>query len=94
ISAVWQLLDATVMTVSEALRAAGDTAWTMWARIVLAWVVWLPISSLVVFRWDGGAVGATWSMVAYFVMLALALVLRFRGGTWRRIDITGVAQPV
>lgn len=89
ISAVWQLLDATVMTVSEALRAAGDTAWTLWARILLAWFVWLPLAALTVFTWEGGAAGATWSMVVYFATLALAFVLRFRAGAWRRIDLTG-----
>lgn len=89
ISAVWQLLDATVMTISEALRAAGDTAWTLGARIVLSWVIWLPLAWLSVFVWDGGAIAATWSMVVYFVFLALVMVLRFRNGAWRRIDLTG-----
>jgi len=89
ISAVWQLLDATLMTVSEALRAAGDTAWPLAARMTLAWVIWLPLAWLSVFVWKGGAIAATWSMVGYFVFLALTLVLRFRSGAWRRIDLTG-----
>ncbi|MDC0673944.1 MATE family efflux transporter [Nannocystis radixulma] len=89
ISAVWQLLDAAVMTVNEALRAAGDTAWPLAARITVAWVIWLPLAWLSVFVWNGGAVAATWSMVVYMVFLALVLVLRFRNGAWRRIDLTG-----
>ncbi len=89
ISAAWQLLDATVMTVSEALRAAGDTAWTLWARILLAWFVWLPASWLAVSVMGGGAPAALWSMVLYFVAMSIAFVLRFRGGAWRRIDLTG-----
>lgn len=89
ISAAWQLLDATVMTISEALRAAGDTAWTLWARVVLAWAVWLPAAYAAVFVLEGGAPAATWSMVAYFATLSLAFVLRFRAGAWRRIDLTG-----
>lgn len=89
ISAAWQLFDATVMTVSEALRAAGDTAWTLWARIILAWVVWLPGAWLAVFVLEGGAPAATWSMVLYFVTMTVAFVLRFRGGAWRHIDLTG-----
>ena len=36
LSALWQLFDATSMTLSEALRAAGDTTYCMNARIVLA----------------------------------------------------------
>lgn len=93
ISALWQLLDATVMTISEALRAAGDTAWTLWARIVLAWVIWLPLAWLAVFTLEGGAVAATWSMVAYMLSLAVVMVLRFRSGAWRRIDLTGRGNP-
>ncbi|MDC0719290.1 MATE family efflux transporter [Nannocystis bainbridge] len=89
ISAVWQLLDATVITVNEALRAAGDTAWPLVLRISLAWVIWLPLAWLTVFTWDGGAAAATWSMVVYMVALAAAMVLRFRSGAWRRIDLTG-----
>jgi MATE family multidrug resistance protein len=89
ISAAWQLFDATVMTISEALRAAGDTAWTLWARIVLAWIVWLPLAWAAVYVYDGGAIAATWSMVVYLVTLAIAVFLRFRSGAWRRIDLTG-----
>lgn len=93
ISAAWQLLDAAVMSVSEALRAAGDTQWPLWARILLAWFVWLPLSYYVVFVAGGGAVGATWSMVVYFAALSVCLVLRFRGGAWRSIDLTGHSAP-
>lgn len=93
ISALWQLLDATVMTISEALRAAGDTAWTLWARIILAWVIWLPLAWLAVFKLEGGAVAATWSMVVYMLFLAVVMVLRFRSGAWRRIDLTGHGAP-
>lgn len=92
ISAAWQLLDATVMTISEALRAAGDTAWTLWARILLAWIVWLPLAWASVYVWDGGAAAATWSMVVYFFTLAIAVALRFRSGAWRSIDLTGRAS--
>lgn len=89
ISAAWQLFEAMVETVSEALRAAGDTAWTLWARILLAWLVWLPLVYASVFVVEGGATAATWSMVVYFLVLALTLMWRFRSGAWTRIDLTG-----
>ncbi len=82
------------MTLSETLRAAGDTAWTLWARLTIAWFVWLPLAAVAVFWTRGGAVAATWSMVLYFVALSLAFLLRFRGGAWRRIDLTGRAGDV
>ncbi|MBK8262174.1 MAG: MATE family efflux transporter [Nannocystis sp.] len=93
ISAAWQIFDAIAMTLSEALRAAGDTTWCLGARIALAWLVWLPLAHLVVNIADGGAVGATWVMVVYFVCLTLVFGWRFRGGAWRRIDLTGGGEP-
>ena len=89
ISAAWQLFDAAVMTISEALRAAGDTAWVLWARVGLAWVVWLPLSLWVVYGLGGGPPAATACMLVYFVTLTAAVWWRFRSGAWRHIDLTG-----
>jgi MATE family multidrug resistance protein len=88
-SAAWQLFDALAMTLSEALRSAGDTAWCLWARVVIAWVLFVPASIVVVGRLDGGPVGAIGCVVFYLAALAAALLVRFRSGAWRRIDLTG-----
>jgi MATE family multidrug resistance protein len=87
ISALWQVFDATGMTFSETLRAAGDTAWTAGARVVLAWAVFVPLAYVVVERWNGGATGAMGCLVAYLALLGIVLALRFRSGAWRRIDL-------
>ncbi|HEU0029826.1 MAG TPA: MATE family efflux transporter [Kofleriaceae bacterium] len=87
ISALWQVFDATAMTFSETLRAAGDTFWTAAARIVLAWCVFTPAAFLVVGVADGGAIGAMLCLVAYIALLALALVYRFQSGVWRTIEL-------
>ena len=89
ISAAWQLFDAAVITVSEALRAAGDTAWVLWARVGLAWIVWLPLSLWVVKGLGAGPPAATACMLVYFVTLTVAVLWRFRSGAWRHIDLTG-----
>ncbi|MCA9662390.1 MAG: MATE family efflux transporter [Myxococcales bacterium] len=91
ISAAWQLFDAMVMGLSEALRAAGDTAWCLWARIACAWLVWLPATFVVIRVYDGGAPEAVWCMVSYFVLLTGVIGWRFRSGAWRQIDLTGDA---
>jgi MATE family multidrug resistance protein len=90
ISAAWQLFDAGAITIGEILRAAGDTTWCMWARIALAWLVWLPAAGIVVFALDGGHIGAMIVLVGYIVLLAIVLALRFRSGRWRAIDLTGM----
>jgi MATE family multidrug resistance protein len=88
-SSAWQLFDGVAMTLSEALRAAGDTAWSMWARVVLGWAVFTPASLLVVFVAGGGALASMLCFIGYLVLLAGALLWRFRSGAWRRIDLTG-----
>ncbi len=87
ISALWQVFDATGMTLSETLRAAGDTAWTAGARIVLAWLVFAPSAYIVVRLCHGGAIGAMLCLVGYIALLAVALAGRFRSGAWRKIEL-------
>jgi MATE family multidrug resistance protein len=87
ISAAWQLFDATAMTLSETLRAAGDTFWTAAARLILAWFVFTPVAVLVVMHWGGGAVGAMLCLVGYLALLAALLGYRFRSGAWRTIEL-------
>jgi len=87
ISAGWQLFDAIGLTVSETLRAAGDTFWTAAARLILAWVVWMPVAYVIVELADGGPIGAMLSLAGYVAILALALLYRFRSGAWQRIEL-------
>ncbi len=86
-SALWQLVDAAGITLSEALRAAGDTAFTMWTRGVLAWALFLPGSWLTVRYFNGAELSAVTWLLLYLGLLALVLWLRFRSGAWRRIEL-------
>jgi MATE family, multidrug efflux pump len=88
LSCAWQLFDAAAATIGEALRAAGDTAFTLWARTVLAWVFFAPGAYVTVGLLGYGHVGAVWWLVAYLALLAAALALRFRSGAWRRFRLT------
>jgi MATE family multidrug resistance protein len=87
LSAAWQLGDAGASVLSESLRAAGDTAFPMWARVTLAWLVFAPGSFLSVRVLGGGGSTAVGWLVAYLCALALVLLLRFRSGAWRRIAL-------
>jgi MATE family multidrug resistance protein len=91
LSAAWQLFDAAVATLGECLRAAGDTAYTLWARLAVAWLFFVPGSWISV-RWLGGgdATAVGW-IVLYLAVLAGVLWLRFRGGAWRRIELVEAA---
>ncbi|HEY6006225.1 MAG TPA: MATE family efflux transporter [Anaeromyxobacter sp.] len=85
LSAAWQLFDAAANVLMEALRAAGDTRFTMWARVGVAWTVWAAGSFVSVRLLRGGDVAAVFWLVLYLAVLALVLFLRFRSGAWRRI---------
>lgn len=91
LSAAWQLFDSVGMTLSEALRAAGDTAFPMWARVGIAWAVFVPGTYVSLRYFGGGYQAATLWLVVYLVLLAAVLAWRFRTGAWRRIDLTGRA---
>ena len=88
LSAAWQLFDSAAATIGEALRAAGDTAFTLWARIVLAWAFFAPGAwvSVAVLGW-GDSVAVLW-LVAYLGLLAAVLYARFRHGAWRSFRLT------
>jgi MATE family, multidrug efflux pump len=86
-AAWWQLIDALNMSVSEALRAAGDTVWCMVARIVLAWVVFTPLGWAAVFVFGGGVSTIMLSLLGYVALLGLTLSLRFASGRWKNIEL-------
>jgi len=92
LSGVWQLFDAIAMTLTECLRAAGDTTWPMTARILLSWCVFMPGAWLTVRVLQGGPTSVMLSVIVYLAALALLLVVRFRSGAWRRISLLG-GQP-
>ncbi len=86
-AAIWQLFDGIGITLSEALRAAGDTSWPMAARIALAWGVFLPLAWVAVIQRHGGVVTLMLVLVTYLALLAGALAWRFASGRWRAIEL-------
>lgn len=89
LSSVWQLADAAGIVLSEALRATGDTAFCLWARMGIAWLVFVPGVMLTVRVFGGGDVAAVAWMAVYIILLGFVFWLRFRSGVWRRLDLTG-----
>lgn len=91
LSVGWQLFDAAASTLSETLRAAGDTLFCMIARVVLAWVLFVPLTLVLSHSARGGPTSMMLCLTAYIVLLALTFGLRFASGRWRRIDLTGAS---
>lgn len=88
-SVLWQLFDAAGITLGEALRATGDTAWCMMVRLANAWIVFVPLAYVAVRVLHAGTTGAMMALMVYFAILAAALTLRFLSGRWRDIDLVG-----
>jgi MATE family multidrug resistance protein len=86
-SAAWQVFDAFGITVGETLRAAGDTAWCMWARLAAAWLLFVPVAWWTVTVRGGGPVAVIGVVVFYLAVLGAAFVWRFATGAWRRIEL-------
>lgn len=88
LSATWQLFDAVLNTLAEALRAAGDTVFCSVARGLLAWLFFFPGSWISVRLLGGREVVATLWLVVYLGLLAGLLTWRFRSGRWRNFELT------
>lgn len=86
-SAAWQLFDAAAAVLAESLRAAGDTAFVLWARLGAGWLVFVPGAWITVRLFGGGDIAAVAWLVVYLGLLALVLFLRMRSGAWRRLEL-------
>lgn len=88
-AAVFQVFDATAITMSAALRGAGDTLWPGVVTILSGWVCLVGVGhALIRFSPELGALGPWIGAGAYFLSLAALLVGRFLGGRWRTIRLT------
>ena len=102
--AVYSLADAVNVTVSFALRGAGDTRFVTWLTFALAWpVMVLPTAVVVTWRSElaaavpgmGDPLYWAWGFAtAFIILMAGCFVLRFRTGKWKtmRVIEPGVAE--
>ncbi len=87
VSAAWQVFDATATSLAECLRAAGDTLYPLVVRLLIAWLVFVPGAWFTVRSFGGGEIGAMVWLVIYIGLLALVLLLRFRSGKSRTMEL-------
>jgi MATE family multidrug resistance protein len=98
VAAGYQLFDGLQLGSGFALRGAGDVRVPALIFFGLAWGVFVPLAHSLAFApgegwWDGlpqfghGAVGGWVAVLAYVILLAGALHLRWRSGRWQQIRL-------
>lgn len=89
-AALFQLGDGVQFVLSAALRGAGDTAFVMWASLIGAWVIFVPLT-VALMTWGGFGAEGGWIAVNVWVLsLAAVLVHRYHRGAW--LDRAPVAE--
>ncbi|MCB0128146.1 MAG: MATE family efflux transporter, partial [Caldilineaceae bacterium] len=83
--ALYQIFDAVGIVLAGALNGAGDTTFTMLARTILAWGLFIPLVWVMIFPLQGGIWGAWLAALAYLGGLGLLYFWRFRSGKWKAI---------
>ncbi|MCG3122013.1 MAG: Multidrug resistance protein NorM [Phycisphaerales bacterium] len=87
-AATFQLFDGIAMSLSGALRGAGDTVWVGVVTVVLSWTVIVGGGlALVRFAPSLGSVGPWIAASAYIVLLAVVCLYRFLSGEWKHIRL-------
>jgi len=88
LTAVFQLFDAIAMTLSGALRGAGDTIFVGIVTVISSWVVivgggWVTVTYFPAWESTGPWVAAA----AYIICLSVFVLGRFWGGKWKAIKL-------
>ena len=74
------------VTISFALRGAGDTRFVSLLLFLLAWPIMVAPTFLLV--WAGGNIDrAWWFTTAYILPMAASFTLRFRSGKWKSMRV-------
>lgn len=82
------LCDATYLIFGAVLRGAGDTKYYMRVMAGCAWLLLVPGTWLLVYKWHTSVV-MVWSWLTFYAGLtAVFMVYRFWRGNWKTIQVT------
>lgn len=85
--AFYQVFNAVEIVLAGALNGAGDTTFTMTARSVMAWGLFIPLVWLLIYQFNAGLGGAWAGALIYLGGLAVIYFWRFRSGRWKQIEL-------
>jgi Na+-driven multidrug efflux pump len=73
-----------VYVLQNSISGSGDTMPPMLITLAMLWVVQLPLAFLLSRYTDLGVYGVRWAIVIGFVIGAIAYIIYFWGGRWKR----------
>jgi MATE family multidrug resistance protein len=91
--AVYSLSDAVNLTLSFALRGAGDTRFVSLLTFTLAWPI-MVIPTFVVVQSGASVFAAWWFATAHIIAMAVCFALRFRTGKWKTMRVIEAAPEI
>lgn len=92
-AAVFQIFDAVAITLTGALRGAGDTVWPGVVTIILSWVCIPGVGLVLIYTMPQlGSVGPWIGASLYIIALGIALGWRFKGGKWKTMSLVDGAD--
>ena len=93
-AAVFQLFDAMAITISGALRGAGDTVWPGVVTIVASWACLVGVGQLLIgIAPQLGSLGPWIGASVYIIVVGVLFTGRFLGGKWRQLDLLTDTEP-
>jgi len=87
--ALYSIFDAMNIIFSGALKGAGDTRFTMWAAIIVAWIFFVPPVYVIIEILKEGVLLAWGWATLYIILIGSVFCWRFRTGKWKKIDLLG-----
>ncbi len=83
----YTLFDTVFIIFNGALKGAGDTKFTMWAQIAIAWIFFVP-PVYIMTKYLGMGLFTAWIwMLVYVIVIGTVFWLRFRSGHWKTISV-------
>lgn len=76
-----------VMTIAGGLRGVGDTRWVMIITVLGFWGVRVTLAYALALSAGWGLIGAWVGMVVDLIIRSILLVLRFRQGGWKDLEV-------
>ena len=87
IMASLEMFTAMALILTQALFGAGDTKYVMIVEFLLHGLCLAPLAYLFSVVFDFGFLGIWFSATLYLILLALAMALKFWGGSWTKIKV-------